>query len=279
MVVRPVREARFFQISLWLLLALWWSGSIGLSEWSPVVLVHRVWLPPAVLLAINAAYGFYSFNEISSEKERRRISITSILFLSAAFVALLWSRSTHIKLGVPQHFNMVAAAYALVVLVLNFTLCLKLPHRTAGQKIVRQAVPACVVIILIAGLLYQQAFVSNKYMFRYHEEKALVLKLEKELHGRDMVAADAALTSNYDIFTGGKQQIHFINFQQNDSAKYAQWIFIQHERFERLVNNVNQSVVFRQAEVRIPAYVINPRQYGFSVADSNSTAVIWIKEH
>jgi hypothetical protein len=94
-----------------------------------------------------------------------------------------------------------------------------------------------------------------------------------------MVAADAALTSNYDIFTGGKQQIHFINFQQNDSAKYAQWIFIQHERFERLVNNVNQSVVFRQAEVRIPAYVINPRQYGFSVADSNSTAVIWIKEH
>lgn len=269
---RPQQFFKWFGLGT---LAMWWFGTQGVSSYNPLALVHRIWMPLMVPMAINSAFLIHRIMSGSlSASERKKITAATLLFLLLTYISLWFSHLSYLALPVlaePQFVSM-AIWYTIIGVAMLFSIYTD----TLVDIIppVRTMLFCILIVPLVNGTvqltLARIGQLKNHIKTEYDWEKEMiqyVLSLKPSL-----IITDPRLKHFYYTYTMNmdkKLPFEDYNHVVPDSLKEGDYMLLNLNRQLSDINNITSTLTFTRADNKLPSFVINPKQHGFVLIKEN----------
>lgn len=264
----------------------WWFGSQSFSSWNPVGLVHRIWLPLLVPMAINAAYALRDlmlepFDANRTEKVKYSILIVALIL--GAWVAFFASFSQFESINrsdseLAQLLSNTLWLTFLAALTLFFIRVKTAAHQTPLHK--------ALVLIAILFPSMHEIHLSQVWFFvdkesrpinDFRAEKEIVSELET-LHPK-MILAEIVLSDNYGLYVGFDKVLPFVNYNNihPDSIPGGTYLLLNDDRMQYWKGNLTESMGFKMQKQKIPDFAYNPEAHGFVVVRQIASSKLYQK--
>ncbi len=259
-------------------ISVWWFGSQSLFSWNPVALIHRLWLPVLIPMAINGAFGIYNIlnQHAFGKKERQKYCVIIFLFLAAAFISLILFERKYAEMQLSTvSLRLGAAAFATVSLVLLSVINIPLFR----EKKILAAVLLCLTIV-VPQVVWQSkeiiTWAERGFTNEYIMEKEMVERV-KNLNP-SLILTDAGLSRNYGIYDGFQNPLPFAFYMNHsyDSLPDGTYLLLNKEREKASSMNMIESIGFMRASNKKPDFIDNPGKYNFGLVSENETNQLFL---
>lgn len=261
-----------------LTITVWWLGSLHLFTWNPMPLIHRLWLPLVIPMALNGVTGAFNFCHAESfgKAEKTRYSVIILLFLIAAHISLFVSKTEYARLGISalglQLSTLALTGVSIILLSAVHTrwwvqkkaaLCLLLFSALAAPQVAWQAKQLT-------------AWIHRGCPSAYRGEKQMVEEVKKL--APSLVLTDAGLSRNYGIYDGFQSPLPFVFYMTfpYDSLPDGTFLLLNKAREKANAVNMMEAKTFLRAKNKIPEFVLHPEQHHFYLLNENETNQLYV---
>lgn len=206
---KPKNEnEKFFNLFLITVLACWWFGTQSLTQWNPVALISRLWLPVLVPLCINSAVTLYHISIGEADRYRNNYTKAVLIILGVTALSIPFLNSGNVFW---QQNPFVFLAPRAVTLLAFYAIIFQPQFIQTAFDYLRKNIAW---IIIIGAFGYYNIKVTNSMgngNSDFQAEKE-ILKYIETRQKTSLIIVETALYRNHGIYTG---------FADNTDLKYT----------------------------------------------------------
>ncbi|MEX0813372.1 MAG: hypothetical protein WD048_14225 [Chitinophagales bacterium] len=274
-------EQKFFKVLQIGTLGMWWFGSQGLTNYNPVALTHRLWLPLLVPMAINSAFFICRvIKGVFSQKTFKYIFFISVSFTALSAISLYSTYQSFSQIGIPH--PRVLIIFVWYILYASITILslyanqffLKKPFHYL-QNIQKIFFLLIIIPFLFANTYYLIQMGKNKFngvKNNFESEKEIFLYT---LNLRpDRIITDYNLYCFYYVYTldlNNKLPVVDYNNVNPDSLLIGDYMLLSKIRQYVFEKNLTQPLTYTKGNFTIPTFVRQPQDYCFELIKENKS--------
>lgn len=274
------KKELFFMQYLLVTLVLWWVGSQGISSYNPVSLVHRVWLPLLVPMAINAASFVYMVINGSIKNKLYTVYLPSLLLWGCTILSIFYTINLFTSTGIGGIDNFISIVICYTTLIAFILTCTSFKQVVDFIPNLDMMLFVLIINIPLKGcinhLQYKYYSIRNGEISSYESEKNSISFLLEQKPKR--VLTDYWIAKGYQIYTGYGVKYPFKNYTEVDTIYDDTYLLLNKTMQLELRKNINETRIFTSAKNSIPDFVLAPQDYGFSLIKENETNLLYYKK-
>ena len=265
-------QEKFFQHYFIFSIAMWWMGSQSLTSYNPVSLVHRIWLPLLVPMAINASFFITALRKGTTTNP-----IYSVLFIFVFLLFTFWS--LFISIGIYANSN-IEQTSAFISIAVRDTILGSVVIFSLYKSKLFTTTSIMGYLLFIAIIIFPVKSCLESVLWRYLNFKSKY-SLQKEMldyatsYKPKSILTDYWILKGYPIYLGFDKKFHFVNYTEVDTFSNNTYLLLNKITQFELEKNINETRIFTKAKNKIPDFVLQPTKHGFILIKENETNLLY----